>query len=119
MRENRPWGWYETIEEHYYTEHHRTGFKVKKIGVHSHKRLSLQKHRQRSEHWVILTGKAKVRIGDDEHILFRNQSVYIPTGTLHRIENVGDEPLEFIEVQIGDYLDEDDIERIEDDFGRV
>jgi mannose-1-phosphate guanylyltransferase/mannose-6-phosphate isomerase len=110
----RPWGWYKNIEG---TDH--TGFKVKHIGVNPHKRLSLQSHEHRSEHWVIVKGKAKVRVGNNEIILQENQYVYIPIKALHRIENIGEEMLEFVETQIGKYLGEDDITRYEDDFGRI
>jgi mannose-1-phosphate guanylyltransferase/mannose-6-phosphate isomerase len=109
----RPWGWYTNIEGNDYN-----GFKVKRIAVYPGKRLSLQSHNQRSEHWVIVKGNAKVTLGDEELFLNKDQNVYIPIGTLHRIENVGDELLEFTETQIGDYLGEDDIIRYEDDFGR-
>jgi mannose-1-phosphate guanylyltransferase/mannose-6-phosphate isomerase len=110
----RPWGWYKTIEG---SDH--AGFKVKRIGVHPGKRLSLLSHNKRSEHWVITKGIAKVQIGDMTHVLRTNQYVYIEIGTLHRIENIGEEQLEFIETQIGEYLGEDDIIRYSDDFGRV
>lgn len=96
-----------------------SGSKVKRIGVYPGKRLSLQSHKQRSEHWVVVKGQAKVQVGEDFHLLHKNQSVYIPVGVLHRMENVGDEMVEFIETQIGDYLGEDDIVRYEDDFGRI
>jgi len=110
----RPWGWYVNIEGN---DH--SGYKVKKIGVYPNKRLSLQSHQKRSEHWIIIKGTAKVRVGNDHHILNKNQSIYIPTGVLHRIKNIGNDMVELIEVQIGTYLGEDDIERFEDDFGRA
>lgn len=110
----RPWGWYINIEGH-----DTGGFKVKRIGVYPGKRLSLQSHYKRSEHWVITKGIAKVQIGMDFVTLNVNQHVYIPKETLHRMENVGTEIVEFIETQIGEYLGEDDIVRYEDDFGRV
>lgn len=109
----RPWGWYINIDGNEYS-----GSKVKRIGVCQGKRLSLQSHKQRSEHWVVVKGQAKVQVGKDFHLLHKNQSIYIPIGVLHRMENVGDEMVEFIETQIGDYLGEDDIVRYEDDFGR-
>lgn len=109
----RPWGWYKNIEG---TD--LSGFKVKRIGVYPGKKLSLQSHNHRSEHWVIVKGKAKVQVGKDFLILNENQHVYIPKETLHRIENIGEEELEFVETQIGSYLGEDDIVRYEDDFGR-
>ena len=112
--ENRPWGWYCNIEGNEYS-----GFKVKRIAVYPGKKLSLQSHDKRSEHWVIVSGKAKVQVGHDFLILEKNQHVYIPKKTLHRMENIGDELLEFVETQIGEYLGEDDIVRYEDDFNRV
>ena len=110
----RPWGWYINIDGN---DH--SGSKVKRIGVYPGKRLSLQSHDRRSEHWVIVKGNAKVQVGQDFHILHQNQSIYIPIGVLHRMENIGEEMVEFIETQIGDYLGEDDIIRYEDDFGRI
>jgi mannose-1-phosphate guanylyltransferase/mannose-6-phosphate isomerase len=81
-------------------------------------RISLQRHRQRAEHWVVVSGQAKVVRGDDEIALSANQSTYISAGTKHRLENVGSSPLFVIEVQSGDYLGEDDIERFADDYRR-
>jgi mannose-1-phosphate guanylyltransferase len=109
----RPWGWYINIEGGDYN-----GFKIKKIVVYPGKRLSLQSHNYRSEHWVIVKGNAKVQVGDDNIFLNADQYIYIPIKTLHRIENIGYEELEFTETQIGSYLGEDDIIRFEDDFGR-
>jgi len=114
LRENRPWGWYCNIEGN-----DNSGFKVKRIAVYPGKRLSLQTHERRSEHWVIVKGIGKMQLGGDFLTLTVNQSIYIPKKTLHRIENIGDELLEFVETQIGDYLGEDDIIRYDDDFGRV
>lgn len=110
----RPWGWYINIDGDDYS-----GSKIKRICVYPGKRLSLQSHYHRSEHWVITKGQAKVQIGKDFLILGPNQHIYIPKETLHRMENIGDELVEFVETQIGDYLGEDDIVRYEDDFGRV
>lgn len=110
----RPWGWYLNIEGN---DH--SGFKVKRIGVNPGKRLSLQSHYKRSEHWVITKGIAKVQVGMDFITLHVNQHVYIPKETLHRMENIGEEMVEFIETQIGEYLGEDDIVRYDDDFGRL
>ena len=110
----RPWGWYINVEGSDYG-----GFKVKRIGVYPGKRLSLQSHFKRSEHWVIVKGKAKVQVGKDFQILHPNQHVYIPKETLHRMENIGEELVEFVETQIGEYLGEEDIVRYQDDFGRV
>ena len=110
----RPWGWYINIDGD-----DDNGSKVKRIGVYPGKRLSLQSHTKRSEHWVVVKGQAKVQVGEDFHILHKNQSIYIPVGVLHRMENIGQDNVEFIETQIGDYLGEDDIIRYQDDFGRV
>ena len=110
----RPWGWYINVEGS-----DDGGFKVKRIGVYPGKRLSLQSHYKRSEHWVIVKGKAKVQVGKDFQILHPNQHVYIPKETLHRMENIGEDMVEFVETQIGDYLGEEDIVRYQDDFGRV
>jgi mannose-1-phosphate guanylyltransferase/mannose-6-phosphate isomerase len=108
----RPWGYYLVLEE-------KDNTKVKRIVVNPGARLSLQKHHHRCEHWVIVQGIAKVINGDITLILEENQSTYIPQNNLHRIENIGKIPLGIIEVEIGDYLEEDDIVRYEDDFGRV
>jgi len=110
----RPWGYYVNIEGN-----DDNGFKVKRISVYPGKRLSFQSHHFRSEHWVIVKGNAKVQIGLEELFLKKDQHVYIPMKTLHRIENIGEELLEFTETQIGDYLGEDDIIRYEDVFGRT
>ncbi|HHL40382.1 MAG TPA: mannose-1-phosphate guanylyltransferase/mannose-6-phosphate isomerase [Deltaproteobacteria bacterium] len=111
-RVERPWGWYKVLEE-------GEGFKVKRIGVRPGCRLSLQYHRSRSEHWVVVRGTARVRCGDRVLDLEANESVFIPRGELHRLENSGAGPLEVVEVQSGDYLGEDDIVRIEDDYKRI
>ncbi len=108
----RPWGSYTVLEE-------KEGFKVKRITVKPGKRLSLQYHFRRSENWTVVKGVAKVRLGDKDLILKPGDHVYIPKKEIHRLENVGKELLEVIEVQVGDYLGEDDIVRIEDDFKRV
>ena len=109
----RPWGYYINVEGN---DH--SGFKIKRIAVYPGKRLSLQSHNRRSEHWVIAKGKAKVQVGNEEFILEKDQHIYIPLQALHRIENIGTDLMEFTETQIGDYLGEDDIVRYEDDFGR-
>ena len=83
------------------------------------KSLSLQYHHRRSEHWVVVKGEALVQIGDDVRTVAQNQSVYIPKGVKHRLTNQGDEPIDLIEVQSGDYFGEDDIVRLEDNFGRA
>ena len=110
----RPWGWYINIDGNDYN-----GSKVKRIGIYPGKKLSLQSHNKRSEHWVIVKGTAKIQVGNDFHILHSNQSIYIPVTVLHRAENIGNDMVELIETQIGEYLGEDDIIRYEDDFGRV
>ena len=107
----RPWGWYDTIDNG-----HR--FKVKRICVNPGATLSLQKHYHRAEHWIVVKGTAQITNGEQKEILNENQSTYIPIGTSHRLENPGKLPLEMIEVQSGNYLGEDDIERIEDNYGR-
>ncbi len=108
----RPWGYYTVIEE-------SDNSKVKRIVVYPGAKLSLQKHHHRSEHWVVVKGTAKVVNGDQTTILKENESIFVPKGNKHRMENPGDENLHIIEVQYGDYLGEDDIVRIEDDFGRA
>ncbi|MGH8529195.1 MAG: mannose-1-phosphate guanylyltransferase/mannose-6-phosphate isomerase [Nevskiales bacterium] len=109
---HRPWGTYETLAE-------GARFKVKHIVVRPGASLSLQRHRQRAEHWVVVGGVAKVQRDDEFMSLGVDQSTYIPQGARHRLENTGAEPLEIIEVQSGDYVGEDDIERFEDRYGRA
>jgi len=109
--DHRPWGYYQV-----YTD--GPDHKVKRIVVHPGKRLSLQRHRRRSEHWFLLAGEAVVTVGGRELRLKAGESVDIPAGSAHRVHNPGPLELSFIEVQTGDYFGEDDIERIEDDFGR-
>ena len=108
----RPWGYYESIDA-------GERFQVKRLMIKPGARLSLQRHRKRAEHWVVVSGEAKVTRGDEELRLGANQSTYIPTGTKHRLENPGTEPLFVIEVQSGDYFGEDDIERFADDYRRT
>ena len=110
----RPWGWYINVEGDDYS-----GYKVKRIGVYPGKRLSLQSHNNRSDPWVICKGKARVQLDDDYIEMGPNEHVFIPVKSLHRMENIGDEIVEFVETQIGEYLGEDDIVRYEDDFGRA
>lgn len=107
----RPWGYYEGLDV---GEH----FQVKRIMVKPGAKLSLQMHHHRAEHWVVVSGTAKVIRGEDTLLLSENQSTYIPIGTRHRLENVGKVPLHMIEVQSGSYLGEDDIVRFEDDYKR-
>jgi len=95
-----------------------TGFKVKRIAVKPGQRLSLQSHRHRAEHWVVVSGTAEVTAGDRVMTLHANESTYIPAGTTHRLGNAGDSELQIIEVQSGGYLGEDDIIRFDDIYGR-
>ncbi len=107
----RPWGSYTVLEEN-------ERYKIKRLTVLPGKKLSLQMHYHRSEHWVVVRGTAKVRVGDEEILLRPGESTFIPAGVIHRLENPGKVVLEVIETQIGEYLGEDDIVRFEDDFGR-
>ncbi len=109
---HRPWGSYTVLED-------AADCKVKRLVIKPGQVLSLQRHHRRAEHWTVVRGTAKVRLGDDEFILKANQSTYVPTETLHRLENPGDEDIHLIEVQTGDYFGEDDIERLEDIYGRI
>ena len=93
-------------------------FKVKNIEVKPGHRLSLQKHHHRTEHWIVVSGTAEVQLNDARQLIGENQSTYIPLGCKHRLSNPGKIPLKIIEVQSGSYLEEDDIERFEDDHGR-
>ena len=110
-RVHRPWGWYEGIDA-------GERFQVKRIMVAPGAQLSLQMHHHRAEHWVVVSGTAKVTIDGQETLLAENQSTYIPLGHTHRLENPGKLPLHLIEVQSGSYLGEDDIVRFEDNYGR-
>lgn len=110
-RVQRPWGWYESVSR-------GPGFQVKRIQVDPGAHLSLQTHRHRSEHWVVIRGCAEVVRGEEAFTLEVNQSTYIPAGTRHRLANTGTQPVEIIEVQTGEYLGEDDIVRHEDLYGR-
>ena len=107
----RPWGTYTVLEEN-------RNYKIKRIEVNSGQRLSLQKHHHRSEHWIVVSGTAKVTCGARESIINVNESTFIPIGENHRLENPGVIPLIIIEVQSGEYLGEDDIVRFEDDYRR-
>jgi mannose-6-phosphate isomerase len=113
MREfdRRPWGTYTVLEED-------RGFKVKRIEVLPGKRLSYQKHAQRAEHWFVVEGTAKVTLDGKEITIQTGEAIDIPIGAAHRVENPAEENLVFIEVQRGSYLGEDDIVRLQDDFGR-
>jgi mannose-1-phosphate guanylyltransferase len=108
---HRPWGTYSILDE-------SNGYKVKRIVVKPGKRLSLQKHHHRSEHWIVVSGTAVVTRGTETFTVNANESTYIPMGEVHRLENVGKIPLVMIEAQVGEYVGEDDIVRLEDDFKR-
>ncbi|WP_444895275.1 mannose-1-phosphate guanylyltransferase/mannose-6-phosphate isomerase [Microbulbifer sp. SSSA005] len=107
----RPWGYYDSIDA-------GPRFQVKRIVVKPGQQLSLQMHHHRAEHWVVVQGTAKVTRGEEEVLITENQSTYIPLGVVHRLENPGTIPLELIEVQSGSYLGEDDIVRLDDEYGR-
>jgi mannose-6-phosphate isomerase len=109
--ELRPWGSFTVLEE-------GRGYKIKRIEVKPGHRLSLQMHHHRSEHWIVVSGTAKVTCGEQEIMLGSNQSTYVPQCTSHRLENPGVIPLVLIEVQNGEYLGEDDIVRFQDDYAR-
>jgi mannose-6-phosphate isomerase len=110
--ELRPWGSFTVLEEGH-------GYKIKRIEVKPGHRLSLQMHHHRSEHWIVVSGTAKVTCGDQEVLLSNNQSTYVPQCTAHRLENPGVISLVLIEVQNGEYLGEDDIIRFQDDYART
>jgi mannose-1-phosphate guanylyltransferase / mannose-6-phosphate isomerase len=111
LKVHRPWGSYQSIDQ-------GARFQVKRIVVKQGGRLSLQMHHHRAEHWIVVRGTARVTINDDVKVVHENESVYIPIGAQHRLENPGKIDLELIEVQTGSYLGEDDIVRIEDDYRR-
>ena len=108
----RPWGTYEVLYAH-------DNYKIKRIVVNPGKRLSLQKHLHRNEHWIVVKGEATVQVGDSIKIVSENESTYIKQNELHRLSNESDKPIVLIEAQVGSYTGEDDIIRIEDDFRRV
>ncbi|MFT7057531.1 MAG: mannose-1-phosphate guanylyltransferase/mannose-6-phosphate isomerase [Pseudorhodobacter sp.] len=110
-RDHRPWGWFESLVV-------GDRFQVKRIVVHPGAALSLQSHHHRSEHWIVVQGTAKVTVGEDVKLVTENQSIYVPLGALHRMENPGKMPMVLIEVQTGSYLGEDDIIRYEDVYAR-
>lgn len=110
-RGERPWGEYVVLDEN-------ASYKIKRIEVKPGQRLSLQKHHHRSEHWIVVSGIAKVTCGADEFFVNVNESTFIPIGKNHRLENPGKIPLVIIEVQSGEYLGEDDIVRFDDDYNR-
>jgi mannose-6-phosphate isomerase-like protein (cupin superfamily) len=112
VRVERPWGWYENLSW-------VPGYKVKRIRVHPGQQLSLQKHSQRDEHWVVVLGAAFVTVGDQVFILAVGGHVDIACGQVHRLANQTEGPVEIIELQFGAYLGEDDIVRLGDDYGRT
>lgn len=108
----RPWGSYTILEE-------GPRYKIKRIVVQPSQKLSLQLHYHRSEHWVVIHGTARVTLGEKESLLHENESIFVPISTMHRLENPGKVPLELIEVQVGEYVGEDDIVRFDDIYGRT
>jgi mannose-1-phosphate guanylyltransferase/mannose-6-phosphate isomerase len=109
---HRPWGSYATLKQ-------EDGYQVKRITVAPGQKLSLQYHHKRAEHWVVTQGRAMVQIGEQEMETGPGEHRYIPLGEKHRLTNIGDQELVLIEVQVGSYLGEDDIVRLDDDYGRV
>jgi len=109
--DRRPWGSYTVIDE-------GSDYKVKRIEVLGQKRLSYQRHKFRGEHWYVVAGTGTVTLDGVDHVVKTGEAIDIPLGAAHRMANLGDELLVFIEVQRGSYLGEDDIERLQDDFGR-
>jgi len=112
IEDYRPWGHYRILEEE------KDSFKIKRITVHQGKKLSYQLHHHRSEHWVVVRGMARVTIDDEVKFVCAGESIFMKPGQRHRLENPGRIPLEIIEVQMGDYLEEDDIVRFDDEYGR-
>jgi mannose-1-phosphate guanylyltransferase/mannose-1-phosphate guanylyltransferase/mannose-6-phosphate isomerase len=108
----RPWGKYDSIDQ-------SSRYQVKRITVKPGQKLSMQMHYHRSEHWIVVSGTAKIHKGSESFLLTENESVYIPLGEIHALENPGKLPLELIEVQSGSYLGEDDIIRFDDLYGRL
>ena len=108
---HRPWGTYTVLED-------KLGYKIKRIEVKPGKRLSLQKHYHRNEHWIVVSGTATVTVGDKKQYIRPNESTYIKMGELHRLENEGKIPVVLIEAQVGEYTGEDDVVRVDDDFKR-
>ena len=112
MKTEKPWGFFEVLSE-------EKTHKVKRITVYPQKRLSYQRHFKRSEHWHIIKGEALITLNDSEIKKNEEDSIDITVNSWHRVKNIGDENLVFIEVQTGEYFGEDDIERAEDDYGRA
>jgi mannose-1-phosphate guanylyltransferase/mannose-6-phosphate isomerase len=111
LQVHRPWGSYTILEE-------ARSYKIKRVSVRPGKRLSLQLHRHRSEHWIVVSGTAEIQLGEERFVLSPNESTFVRAGVKHRLGNPGKVPLEVIEVQSGDYLGEDDIVRFDDEYGR-
>jgi len=112
ITDHRPWGKFTVLAD-------EPDHKVKRITVNPGSRLSLQRHRRRQEHWLIVSGRALVTLDSNVVELNPGEAVDIPKKAVHRVENRGDKPVVFIEIQLGDYFGEDDIERLEDDYGRT
>ena len=110
-KDHRPWGWFEVLES-------SRNFQVKRICVNPGGVLSLQSHKYRSEHWVVVEGTARVTVDNEIKMISAGQSIYVPLGSIHRMENPGETPMILIEVQTGTYLGEDDIVRYEDLYAR-
>ena len=111
-RTERPWGWYEAVSV-------APGNKIKRIGVLPGRQISLQKHQHRAEHWVVVAGTATVTVDQQVLTLVVGEHVDIAVGQVHRLANLSTEPVEIVEVQLGAYLEEDDIVRLCDDYGRA
>ena len=110
--ENRPWGSFHVIAK-------GQGYQIKEMTINPGKKQSLQRHKNRSEYWQIISGKGMVYLEDSKFKLEKNDNIFIPQGDLHRLENIGKDLLTIVEIQIGEKISEDDIERLEDDFGRA
>ena len=110
--DKRPWGNYEVL-------HKENGFQVKRLEVNPRSRFSLQQHMKRAEKWIVVSGMGLATVGKKETPVKTGSIVEIPVGEVHRMENTGEEPLVMVEVQFGNYLEEDDIVRLEDDYDRV
>jgi len=108
----RPWGWYQTVSS-------GPGFLIKRIAVLPGQQISLQRHRHRAEHWLVVRGTARVTLGEQVLDLTVGQHCDVPLGTVHRLGNRGADEVEIVEIQLGPLLSEDDIERLQDDYGRV
>jgi mannose-1-phosphate guanylyltransferase/mannose-6-phosphate isomerase len=115
-RSQRPWGWYETVSS---VSSQIAGIKLKRIGVLPGQQISLQKHQHRREHWVVLRGEARVTLEDEIFDLKPGQHCDIAIGQVHRLTNLTSAMVEILEVQMGEYLSEDDIIRLQDDYGRI